>query len=207
MYNYGEKYTIDDKIYQNVTYKIYPYTAISESTEGYALQNKKALGVTGEKGNANYPINAVMILISGYNLQREYVDALNEKINILDNYETGYTDIEFKDNTYIKKYLDDYSIKLNNMGYEVSNTNIMSIKELNDLIYNISKRNLPLSDWYNASQNTSFSEEEIRYGTLGDLKDYLSNDYSWIWNTTYWMRTLKGNITESMEYFPEGYFG
>ena len=31
---------------------------------------------------------------------------------------------------------------------------------------------------------------------MGDLKEYVSDDYSWLWNSSYWTKTLVGNINE-----------
>ena len=168
----SDKYVANDKTYQYTTYKLYPYTTITKNTEGYALQNKLALGVTGEKGNANYPLYATLSLFNT-------TFQLSDFIDNYDNFENGYTNFEFKENTYVKKNLDDYKTKLNNMGYGVSNVDMINIKEINDLVYAISNKNLPLTEWYNLSLNSESNEEDYnKYYTLGDLKEYLSSDYA-----------------------------
>ncbi|MEE3342800.1 MAG: hypothetical protein VZS44_01770 [Bacilli bacterium] len=198
-YIYSDKYTENDKTYINKTFKFYPYTSITEETEGYALQNELALGVTGEKGNANYPIYSTLNLFF-----REGTDRNN--IENYDNFSNGYTNFQFKENTNIKKYLKDYKDNLNNMGYEITNVDIINIKELNDLVYSISNKNLPLTEWYNNPENPeSITEDNNTYHILGDLKGYVSNDYSWLWSTSYWTRTLFGNRSESEPSTTENY--
>ena len=194
---YSEKYEENNKTYINTTYKLYPYTSITEETEGYALQNKLARGVTGAKGNANYPIYSTTNLFPGNN---------PNSIGNLDNFESGYTNFEFvkdenNDESIIKKYLYDYQTKLNEMGYEVTKVDMINIKEINNLVHAISNQNLPLSEWYTSSLNSEeITDETNTYKVLGDLKEYLSNDYSWLWNTSYWTKTLAGNTNDIQEH-------
>ena len=70
------------------------------------------------------------------------------------------------------------------------------MEELNDLVKNISGEELPLVEWYNTSLELESIDEDLDnhyIQELGDLKEYLSNDYSWLWNTTYWTKTFVGN--------------
>lgn len=204
---YGPEYTLDGNTYKNRTLKFYPYKVIYKNTEGYALQNELALGVTGEKKNAKYPIYATTILFPGADLDGYYADSY-DLVVIDDNFEEGYTNFNFLDSHPIKTYLDDYAEKLSDKGYEVSNINLISIKELYNLVYSINGKKLPLATWYDESLDSTAEEEDgTEYYTLGDLKKYLSNDYSWIWNTTYWTRTFVGNIDDGkIAYGPEVYF-
>ncbi len=147
---YGENYTIDGKTYSNTTYKLYPYTSITENVSGFAMQNKLALGVTGEKGNANYPINAVLTLFPHAGGLSSYID-----MNNLDNFENGYTNFKFRDDTDVSYFLSAYYENLLDMGFEISNVDMINMKELRDLVSSVTNKNLPLSDWYN---NSSYSE-------------------------------------------------
>lgn len=188
---YGDIYEEDNKKYKNMTYKLYPYVSITEDTEGYALQNGLALGVTGEKGNANYPLYATLALFPSY------TETGADTTKNYNNFINGYTNFDFNDGTRIKGYLDTYKLKLSNMGYNIFSVDMINIKEINDFVYSISNKNLPLSEWYNASINTnSIKEDDSEYYNLGDLKEYLSDDYEWLWNTTYWTKTFVGNYTD-----------
>lgn len=196
---YGTEYTLDGNTYKNRTLKFYPYKVINKNTEGYALQNELALGVTGEKKNAKYPIYATTILFPGYDLDGNYVGGYDLLV-IDDNFEDGYTNFNFLESHPIKTFLDDYVKKMSDKGFEVSDINLISIEELYNLVYSINGKKLPLADWYDDSLDSTAEEEDgTEYYTLGDLKEYLSDDYSWIWNTTYWTRTFVGD--SSYAYF------
>ncbi len=202
--NYGEKKTIDGKTYIKETIKIYPYTVIKPTTEGYALQNELARGVTGEKGNANYPIYATLPLFigdfgrGGFN---EF-DGWGRSTENYDNFENGYINFDLNDNSNISMYLDDYLDNLEEMGYEISDIDMLNIKDLDELVKEISGNNLPLANWYNATLGNSLDYND--YNELGDLTGYLSNDYSWLWSTTYWTKTAMGNLQD--EYYAYMYY-
>ena len=187
----GPKYVEGDKTYQNSTYKLYPYTSIHDEMDGYALQNELALGVTGEKGNANYPIYATLPLFGAYD---GGMPIMSDFIKSYHSYADGFLNFEFQDDTVVKGYLNDYKSNLINMGYDIPNVDIMNIEELNNLVHSISGEDLPLLDWYDESigQNP-IQEDDAEYYKLGDLKQFVSNDYSWIWGTSYWMKTMAGN--------------
>ena len=187
----GPEYVEGEMTYQNSTYKLYPYTYIFEDTEGYAMQNELALGVVGEKGNANYPIYATLPLFGSYD---GGMPIMSDFIKSYHSYADGFLNFEFQDDTVVKGYLNDYKNNLVNMGYDIPNVDIMNIEELNNLVHSISGEDLPLLDWYDESigQN-SIQEDDAEYYKLGDLKQFISNDYSWIWGTSYWMKTMAGN--------------
>jgi len=146
-----------------------------------------ALGVTGEKGNAKYPLYGTLTLFPDGGGFSPY-------INLADNFENGYTNFEFKNDSNIKQYLNDYYSKLSDMGYDITSVDMINMKQLYDLVYSISKKNLPLSTWYNDSlESNPTIEDNNKYYTLGDLKEYLDDNYSWLWNTSYWTKTLVGN--------------
>ena len=189
---------IDGDTYIKENIKLYPYTLINNQTDGFNIQNELALGVTGEKGNANYPIYATLALFPGYygysdNNETAYDVSIN-----YDNFENGYTNFDFKDNTSVKYYLNNYKELLNNKGYEISNVDMINIKEINDLVKSVTSKELPLSDWFNASININAQHDnEGYYYNLGDLKQYLTDDYKWLWGTSYWTKTFAANIEET----------
>ena len=189
-YVYGEKFSEGGKYYIRMTYKLYPYTYIDDQTAGYALQNEIALGVTGEKGKANYPINATLALFPGWNNMGEKENTENYA-----SFEDGYLNFDFKADYFVNVYLADYKTNLNNMGYSVSNVDMIDMQEIKNLVHAITNRDLPLKEWYDNSfgLDPTLEEDFNEYVYLGDLKQYLSDDYKWIWNTTYWTKTFAGN--------------
>lgn len=209
--DYSSIMTISGETYIKENIKLYPYTIIDSDENEYALQNKLALGVTGDKGNANYPIYATLPVFPGnYGAYGNFydLDTSSTSTKNYDNFEDGYTNFEFKNGSNILYYLDDYKNNLNSLGFEISNIDMINMKELYDLVKAISKKNLPLANWYNASlEKESIEDDNTYYHELGDLKQYLSNDYKWLWNTTYWTKTFMGNDdSNSAEEFSQLYF-
>lgn len=187
--------TEEGVVYQYRSIKVYPYEVISDYSDEYAMQNELALGVTGEKGNANYPIYATFNFFPSNNQNVLYIVENQEE------YLEGYINIEFKDSAYIIGYLNDYKYKLEDKGYEVLDVDMLNIKDINELVHSISNKNLPLANWYRASlDEESIEEGGHLFNSIGDLKEYLSNDYKWLWNTSYWMKTI-ANSNGSYAYF------
>ena len=183
-----ERLTINNKDYLKESIKLYPYNKIEEDNEKYALQDESALGVTGEKGNANYPIYATI------NLFPSMYEPIEDYSENYDNFLNGYTNFEFVPSSSVSAYLEEYNIRLVDMGYQVSKIDLINMKELTDLIKEISGKDLPLTKWYGDSYAKDPEvEDEVDVYNLGDLKEYVSNDYKWLWNTTYWTKTFVGN--------------
>ena len=183
-----ERFTIDNKEYLKKSIKLYPYNKIEEDNEKYALQDESALGVTGEKGNANYPIYATI------NLFPSMYEPIEDYSENYENFLDGYTNFDFVGGSSILNILGDYYDNLVDMGYQVSKIDLINMKELSDLVKEISGKALPLTEWYDDSYGKDPNvEDEVEVYNLGDLKEYVSNDYRWLWNTTYWTRTFVGN--------------
>ncbi len=192
----GDMYEENGQRYRNLTYKLYPYEVIDD--ESYGFQNEKALGVTGEKGNANYPLYGVIHLLPRTNYD---VFANSGRTP----YKRGYVDFEIRHEPIIS-FIDDYEDYLWDNGYEISDIDFISIKEIDNIVNEVTGKRLPLVDWYDASlAGEETFEDNGFYKTLGDLKNYLSDDYKWLWNTSYWTKTLVGDPEISNNY-SEAYF-
>ena len=191
IYRYSDKYTEDGKDYTNLTYKLYPYTSIVEGMQGYGIQNALARGVTGEKGNANYPIIGARYLFpQGDN---EYsVSSIQNGL-----YSDGYEDFMYSNSS-----IEYYGQYLASQGYDVESVELITIKEIDDLVKKVTNKNLPLSDWHNNASISDFMQDELgEYYTLGDLKRFLSNEYSWLWYSSYWTRTKMSGVRSEQVYF------
>ena len=178
----GDEYEIDEKTFINETLKFYTVEYIDETTAGYALQSEQARGVTGEKGNANYPIYATNKIQYSIN-PILYVDGYY-------NFELDDTDPGYEGSGITKGYLNDYLSELTNRGYEISSIDMMNIEDINDLTKAITGDDLPLAEWYSAATADGESDDIGWYTNVGDLKEYLSEDYAWLWNTTFWLKSL-----------------
>lgn len=91
----------------------------------------------------------------------------------------------------ITKPLYTYKYLLEKMGYSINDISLLSISELDDIVYKISNNNLPLKEWgenYDVI-NYGYGNSAIK-ATFGDLKPFISKDYSWLYSTTYWNSTV-----------------
>ncbi len=186
---YGDVYVWNNLLFRNMTYKLYPYIEITEETEGYALQNELARGVNGEKGNATYPIYATVRIHE------------NRK-DSADIYKKGYMNFDLVNDSYLMKVFSEYETILSDSGYVVDSVDMFNIEDVEELVYAISGKELPLIDWYDESLKTEqIGDDDEKYVRLGDLTQYLSNSYAWIWNTTYWLKTAVGTSLKDYDYW------
>ncbi len=190
--DYGELYEENGTMYRNLVYKLYPFEFIGED----GIQNEIALGVTGEKGNANYPLYGVNHFAPRNSDFYTYID----QDGVLDKYKDGFVDIDIQYEP-IRNYLNNYEYYLNDEGYEIEDIDLISVREIDNLVKNVAKKELPLTDWYNASIGKEYNlDDNSTTIQLGDLKEYLSDDYKWLWQTTYWTKTLVEPNNEYAQY-------
>jgi hypothetical protein len=189
---YGDIYKEGNDYYQKYTYKLYPYTTITENTNGYALQNENAVGVHGTKGNPIYPT------IATFHMSYKNDDYLENDVT----YKDGYINYELSDSHVIKKYFNDYKNNLIKKGYEPINIDMLNIKDLDEIVYKLTNKNLPLSEWFEYShENYNQVEDDYSsYVVVGSLKDFLQNNNSWLWETSSWLKT-KENSSADHFYF------
>lgn len=100
-----------------------------------------------------------------------------------------YNDTRFKDfkiskSSMILEKLEKYESTLNNMGYGVSNMDLLSLSEIDRIIYRAKNIRIPLKEW-----GDSVSSNDLN-PTFGVIKDYLPSEFKWLYSTTYWNKTI-----------------
>lgn len=162
------------------------YKKISEelSYPKEIVQDKSAIGSHGAKESPIWPARGIYE-ISFYE-DFYYYDMYYSEENI---YNDGFFDVTFDDDSYALFYLNTYKQKLNKKGYNISGIDLISVKELNHIIKEITGNELPLNEYY---QQLGRDNNDIV--TLDNIKDNMSSElqekYSWIWGTTYWTKTI-----------------
>ncbi len=148
-------------------------------------------------------------LLTGYSQENEYsyfeIDKVIENSRFID---YNFKFDKFNDNSPIINYtshgypygimntLGHYKNELTNMDINVNDISLLSISELDDIVNKISNKRLPFNYWtnnydvvseqYNHSYNTT-TNNEISFGSL---KEYIPEDYDWLYSTSYWNRTI-----------------
>ena len=159
------------------------------------LQNKDAIGAhVDAEGNYLYPQVGDTYLSSGTNGDYKTIDE-----------SVVYEDDSFKDFTIsldntgvISTTLNAYKNSLTGLNINVKNIDLLSLKDMNDIISKTANKTLPLVEWADNVRNLSMVNEgfvvgDIKYniyGEFGSLKSYITSDYSWLYGTTYWMKTI-----------------
>lgn len=189
----GEKYSDANECrskYEDYLYHEEDNTYIGiEYIDAPVLQNKLAIGAHGSvSGQPEFPEYGVYIL--NY---VDFIDYLNGNYSEDKIYDDGYFDVEF-DSGSVLDYLDSYSNNISDMGVDVSNSTILSVKEISLLVEKITGQKLPLSLWYKNGWTKKDDPLHENIYLVGSISDQIPVDlrakYSWIWGTTYWTNTI-----------------
>lgn len=153
------------------------------------LQNSKAIGINGDVNGPNYPIYGLIV-------QDEELSGLRSE---------SYYDGEVYGGEYYQnfdisryEYLQNYRYTLQEMGYPITKISTLSVEELNEMTKKITGKEIPLKEWYeNKTKIGEYEGDAETYHILGNLKDIYTEEfqekYSWIWGTSYWLRTIDPN--------------
>jgi hypothetical protein len=82
------------------------------------------------------------------------------------------------------------------MNYNVNSISLLSISELDEIVNKITTKRLPLIDWSNNYDIISQQDNPALHSTtnneisFGSLKEFIPNNYSWLYSTSYWNRTV-----------------
>ena len=154
------------------------YSELSYST---VKQDSRAISAHGdESGKPEFP-EIGDIYITGFN---EY----SVQPNIDAYQEHYYADAE---NTATQDYLRNYNSYLSDEGFSINNIRLLMVSDIYYLNKKLNGTNMNLIRW---AQNATLSPDlwpvfETHY-IYGSLKEYFSDDYSWLWATTYWLDTV-----------------
>ncbi|MGN1371077.1 MAG: hypothetical protein ACI4XM_02195 [Candidatus Coprovivens sp.] len=102
-------------------------------------------------------------------------------------YDEGYIDAYFDEDA--GYYLNSYYDTLINDGYDIEDVIVPSVGDLNELAFKLTEAYLPLSKWWYEWEENYSDMLNNKYYIVGSIKDYIPEEYSWIWSTTYWTRT------------------
>ncbi len=205
---YEEAATYWNSNYSN-DYEGYRRFIINDSNEYYGAlaynyieyeevkQNELAIGAHGNlKVEPLFPEVGVY-----YDFDMDYYfHSADEEI-----YYVGYRDFEigkdtgYDDKTELDYYLIYYSEYLEKIGILTSECTILSVTDINNLVYKITGAELPLEEWYNNKENWGIvNSNYYDAAVVGSIKEQMPEGYEWLWSTTYWTRTLEGNTWDGM---------
>ena len=97
-------------------------------------------------------------------------------------YDNYFYDLSIGDGP-ISEYVDNYKDYLINLGFAIDKVDLITLDEINNIIKGNNK-SIPYGDWYNHTREIVPPHYEF-----GSLKDYLPQDKSFLYGTTYWIKT------------------
>ena len=112
--------------------------------------------------------------------------------------------ISLDNQTSIGDHLLKYKNSMEQMGFEVLHMDLLSLNEINQIIKDTTNKELPLKEWGDAVKELPGLSHESRYTTyavFGDLKPYILKDYSWLYSTTYWNKTVFNSTNTFRSHF------
>ena len=166
----------------STTYKLYSGVSLYIEDENYkekVYQDETAIGAHGdEKGN---PIPEEI----GITEPMYMIGEIDENA-----YSTYFYDITYYGDEGAYYYIDAYNYTLESEGFNIVDINTLTVGELNELVKSITSKELPLAEWYENATETKYNQMTgSDYLVLGSIKESIPSEYSWLWGTTYWLRT------------------
>lgn len=150
-----------------------------------------------ENDNYLYPQVGDIYLNSGTNPETAQYANVDPNITYSD---TSYFDyLVGPETNVLGPILTEYTNTLSNMigNNEIVDIDLLSLSEIDSLALKYSNQQLPLQEWGDAVKaipyiNEGFIVGRIIYNTdatFGHIDNYIPNDYSWLWSTSYWLST------------------
>ncbi len=168
----------EDNLYNGaIAYDVIEYNQV--------IQGSKAIGAHGDqKGNPLFPEVGITMWESGIE-----ADIENAFTNGTKTYGGGnFIDFQLNNDSSNLIFLNKYKDYLKNISIETKNLSILTINDINNIVFELTNEEIPLEEW-NKNAKLINTNEGKKYYVLGNLKDLLSEEYSWLWSTTYWTNT------------------
>jgi len=165
--------------YDGYYFKIYgdlPNKNVSDE-KSLVHQSELAIGAHGNELGKPDPVQIGIFTTMGPNLR--------DKTDVYDGY---YVDSDETIQSELQLYMyDDY---LKDRNINIDNIDLISLKELKNIVYKVSGSVLPLKDWFENQQALVNGNREYQdVFVLGNLKEYLPAGYEWLYSTTYYTKT------------------
>ena len=148
------------------------------------FQNPIAIGAHGDKkGEPEFP----EVAVSRYPIHGISVDVSND-------YYGSHTLRGYEMRDYLI-YIEGYKNSLSSIGIDVEVAKLSTLEDIDRVIYKVSNRSI-VKTW--DVEDEDFFEDGFHagYATLDNLKNYVSDNYSWLYSTTYWLGTESTNGDE-----------
>ena len=122
---------------------------------------------------------------SDFEISNYYYKKYNEDL-----YENKFFDfkLSYDNNRMLGYALNKYNEELTNYGYSINSIDLLSLDEIDNIVKK-NEKTIPYFEWYNTMTSVSGVSVHNEFGSIIDLLD---RKYSWIYGTTYWLKTGYG---------------
>jgi hypothetical protein len=170
--------------YYFIIYGEIPSKSVSDE-KSLVHQSELAIGAHGNELGKPDPVQIGIFTTIGPNLR--------DKTDIYDGY---YVDSDETIQTDLQLYMyDDY---LKDRNINIDNIDLISLKEIKNIVYKVSGSALPLKDWFENQQALINGNREYQdVFVLGNLKEYLPAGYEWLYSTSYYTKTGVPSVSKN----------
>jgi hypothetical protein len=173
--------------YDGYYFKIYgdlPNKNVSDE-KSLVHQSELAIGAHGNELGKPDPVQIGIFTTIGPNLR--------DKTDIYDGY---YVDSDETIQTELQLYM--YEDYLKDRNINIDNIDLISLKEIKNIVYKVSGSALPLKDWFENQQALINGNREYQdVFVLGNLKEYLPAGYEWLYSTSYYTKTGVPSVSKN----------
>lgn len=175
--------------------------AYSTLTYDKVLQNSIAKGLY-PNGNMEvaYPLYGVVYMDDNHNDLYKIDNDKYKKDGVNYGEISDFADINYN-NTKIGNYLNDYSKTLNTLGINVKNISLIGVDGLNDILSKINNKNVDLFENIPYDIDLYHDYELILSKRNLINENLISNNYKWIYGTSYWLGTSMKIYDEWFDFF------
>lgn len=150
-----------------------------QMNEEHTLQDSRAIGTKLDgNGKSILPLYGITYMVPEWGPDGDaYGNEYDEQGNLITTYEYEEENgTKVKENTYFGRYLESYKEELNSQEYSVDDVSFIGLKNTLDLLKKVSGQNIDVVLTY----------DDSFLGKM-DIKDYVPEQYSWIYSITYWL--------------------
>ncbi len=170
-------YQIDEETETNGVFLLTGCRVYEVLNPEHIRQDEKAKGTIIKDGKSVLPIYGIVYMVPTWGN-----DPVTNNVNAYNQFdENGDLIIS---TTKFGQYLDGYKQELGNQNIEVKDVSFITLSKTMKLLKDISGRDITLDFEYPNEDPVNYNG--IYYGKM-DIKDYVSTDYKWIYDVTYWL--------------------
>jgi hypothetical protein len=145
----------------------------------HVVQDERAVGTKLVNGKSQLPLYGITYMVPEWGYEAIHDHVIKENV-----YDANGNLV--LDNSPLKKYIDGYKQELERQGIHVDSVNFNNLDGIKSVMKKISGREVELEFVYTGTHQGN-STDPNEFTVKMDIKDYVSDNYKWLYSTTYWI--------------------